>query len=91
MRFLAVGRLVGMKGFAYLVEACALLKARCAAEFLLEIIGDGDQRASLEAAIDAHALQGTVVCWVNGIRASFKRRCWLRMHLCSHVCRRQAA
>ena len=61
MKLLAVGRLVEMKGFAYLVEACALLKARCAAEFLVEIIGDGDQRASLEAAIEAHGLQGTVV------------------------------
>ena len=80
-----------MKGFAYLVEACAMLKARCTADFLVEIIGDGDQRAILEAAIDAHALQGTVVMLGPRDQDFVQAALWLPMHLCFHVCRRQAA
>lgn len=55
----AVGRLVEKKGFADLVEACAVLQARGAA-FTAEIIGDGPHRAELEAMIAARGLSGCV-------------------------------
>lgn len=55
----AVGRLVEKKGFATLVEACALLHAR-GQEFTCEIIGDGPQRADLEQRIEDRGLTGKV-------------------------------
>jgi colanic acid/amylovoran biosynthesis glycosyltransferase len=55
----AVGRLVEKKGFADLVEACALLHRR-GEQFTCEIIGDGPQRADLEARIAALRLAGRV-------------------------------
>jgi colanic acid/amylovoran biosynthesis glycosyltransferase len=47
---LGVGRLVEKKGFADLVDACALLAAR-GSEFLCRIVGTGDQEAALRAQI----------------------------------------
>lgn len=55
----AVGRLVEKKGFADLVEACALLHRR-GEQFTCEIIGDGPQRGDLEARIAALGLAGVV-------------------------------
>ena len=55
----AVGRLVEKKGFADLVEACALIASR-GQRFTCEIIGDGPQRAALEAQIAALRLEDTV-------------------------------
>ena len=59
MRLLAVGRLRPKKGFATLLQACALLRdrgvsARC------EIVGYGEQREQLEAMIGDLALDGRV-------------------------------
>ncbi|MBI3565493.1 MAG: glycosyltransferase, partial [Elusimicrobia bacterium] len=59
----AVGRLDRQKGFATLIEAMALLKdapVKCA------IIGDGPERARLEALIRKHELEKTV--WLLGER-----------------------
>lgn len=49
-RIVAVGRLVEKKGFATLVQACALLRDKGHA-FNCEIIGDGPLRGALEAQI----------------------------------------
>lgn len=58
-RILAVGRLREKKGFATLVAACALLRDRgIACE--CDIVGYGEQRAALEAAIDAAGLGSRV-------------------------------
>src|SRR5262249_20492559 len=53
LRILTVARLAEYKGIAYLVEACGLLKAR-GMPFQCTIIGDGPDRAPLEAAIARH-------------------------------------
>jgi colanic acid/amylovoran biosynthesis glycosyltransferase len=58
-RILAVGRLVEKKGFAVLVQACALLRARGVA-FDCRIIGDGPLQADLSAQIAALGLTGHV-------------------------------
>jgi glycosyltransferase involved in cell wall biosynthesis len=58
-RVLAVGRLVEKKGFAALIDACAL----CAAElpdFRCDIAGDGPLRAALQARADAAGLRDVV-------------------------------
>jgi colanic acid/amylovoran biosynthesis glycosyltransferase len=54
-----VGRLVQKKGFAYLVDACKILKeqGRC---FRCVIIGEGDERISLEKRIAQYSLQHEV-------------------------------
>ena len=58
-RILAVGRLIEKKGFADLVDACALLAAegrpvRC------DIVGSGPLEGALAARIAEHGLQGAV-------------------------------
>ncbi len=50
-RLISVGRLVEKKGFLYLIEACALLKAQ-GLPFQCQIIGRGEGEAVLRAAID---------------------------------------
>lgn len=60
LRFVAVGRLVGQKGFDILLRALALLKTRN--DFLVEIVGDGKDRADLEA-LAAQLGVGQRVCW----------------------------
>jgi glycosyltransferase involved in cell wall biosynthesis len=56
---LAVGQLKQKKGFAYLLEACGLLKeAGC--DFECQIIGEGPLRADLEAQIRRLGLEGSV-------------------------------
>lgn len=50
-RIIAVGRLVEKKGFADLLDACALLRDRRLA-FALDIVGDGPLDAELRARID---------------------------------------
>jgi colanic acid/amylovoran biosynthesis glycosyltransferase len=58
-RILAVGRLVEKKGFAVLVEACALLRDR-GQDFDCRIIGDGPLQGALQAQIEALNLAGKV-------------------------------
>jgi len=58
LRVLAVGRLHIMKGFIYLVRAARLLQGRI--PFAIEIIGDGPERAALEAEIGAAGLSSVV-------------------------------
>lgn len=56
---LHVARLVDKKGTAYLIDAFALL-ARRHVEARLTILGDGPLRATLEAQVARHGLQGRV-------------------------------
>lgn len=58
-RILAVGRLTEKKGFAVLVEACAILRNR-GVGFDCRIIGDGPLQGALAAQISAQGLQGLV-------------------------------
>lgn len=59
VRLLSVGRLVAFKGFEVLIDACAELRKR-GAEFLCEIIGEGDLREELEARVAHHQLESFV-------------------------------
>ncbi len=59
-KVLAIGRLVEQKGFAYLIEACALLRLRGVGDFTVDIIGEGIERAELEARIRNLGLQDSV-------------------------------
>jgi glycosyltransferase involved in cell wall biosynthesis len=56
---LSVGRLVEKKGFAYLVEACAIL-ARRGRDFACRIVGSGELEADLRRQITAAGLDGRV-------------------------------
>ncbi len=55
----AAGRLVPVKGFQYLIEACAVLKGR-GRSFGCCILGDGPLKGQLQSQIDRLGLQGTV-------------------------------
>ncbi len=55
----AVGRLVPVKGFQTLIEACATLQAR-GRSFGCCILGDGPLKGELQAEIDRRGLRGTV-------------------------------
>jgi glycosyltransferase involved in cell wall biosynthesis len=57
---LAVGRLVEKKGFADLIEACALLARRPGRDFRCRIVGAGALEADLRAHIERLGLQGRV-------------------------------
>jgi glycosyltransferase involved in cell wall biosynthesis len=46
--FLFVGRIIPRKGLQSLLDACSLLSAKGCTDYMLLIIGDGDQRAELE-------------------------------------------
>jgi colanic acid/amylovoran biosynthesis glycosyltransferase len=56
---IAVGRLIGKKGFADLIRACGLL-AESGKSFKCEIIGEGPLENELRAQIDQLKLQGRV-------------------------------
>lgn len=57
---LSVGRFVAKKGFCYLIEACALLKAQ-GLDFACLIVGEaGDAQADMKARIDRHGLHEEV-------------------------------
>lgn len=56
---LGVGRLVEKKGFSYLVDACAILRAR-GMKFRCEIVGGGVLEADLKNRIEAQGLEGIV-------------------------------
>jgi len=58
-RIAAVGRLVEKKGFADLVEACAILRARGLA-FRCEIVGTGPLEPTLQALVQSRGLEGLV-------------------------------
>lgn len=55
-RVLTIGRLVAKKGFADLIEACALLAGRNV-RFHLDIVGDGPLAADLAALVEARGLE----------------------------------
>ncbi|MDZ4260775.1 MAG: glycosyltransferase [Pseudomonadota bacterium] len=55
----AVGRLVEKKGFDYLIHACHLLQQR-GQPFTCIIVGDGEQRAELEACITEYGMEGDI-------------------------------
>jgi glycosyltransferase involved in cell wall biosynthesis len=56
---LGVGRFVPMKGFGALIEALALLRSR-GVEFRCLLVGEGPERAALQASVIAHGLQDLV-------------------------------
>ena len=58
-RIVAIGRLVGKKGFGPLIEAAARLRDREALE-RLTIVGDGPLRGELEGLVRKHDLGGAV-------------------------------
>ena len=58
-RIIAVGRLVEKKGFADLIEACAMLAAR-GRPFTCQIVGEGELEADLQARIERLGLKGEV-------------------------------
>ena len=58
-RIVAIGRLVEKKGFADLVEACAILRARDVA-FHCEIIGTGPLEPPLQTLVQSRGLEGLV-------------------------------
>jgi len=59
LSIVSIGRLTEYKGFMHLVEACRLLKER-GAKFLCQIVGEGEDRPELEAAIARYGLQDAV-------------------------------
>ncbi len=61
VRLIAVGRLVGKKGFRYAIEAVHLLRQRGLA-VTLDIFGDGPRRSELEQQIETLELAGLVTC-----------------------------
>jgi len=58
-RIAAVGRLVEKKGFADLIEACAILRDR-GLTFACDIVGTGPLELVLQALVQRHGLQGWV-------------------------------
>ncbi len=68
LRLCAIGRLSEQKGFALLIEAMALCKDL--PDLHLTVVGDGELRPQLEAAITRHALQRriTLTGWLDEAR-----------------------
>jgi glycosyltransferase involved in cell wall biosynthesis len=60
--FLFVGELIPRKGLRQLLQACAVLQQRQVRDYRLVVIGDGEERASLEKFVWAEDLQA-VVSW----------------------------
>jgi glycosyltransferase involved in cell wall biosynthesis len=58
-RIVSVGRLIGKKGFADLISACALLRTR-GHGFVCTIVGEGPLDESLRAQIGSERLEGSV-------------------------------
>lgn len=65
--FLCVGLLVPRKGVKYLLQACVILRDRGYSEYSLVLVGDGEQRAELEAFVKDHQLEQQVIWtgWLN--------------------------
>jgi glycosyltransferase involved in cell wall biosynthesis len=61
IQFLFIGRLVMRKGLNFLLQACAILKARGYEQFSLMIIGEGESEADLKAM--AHQLDLPNIIW----------------------------
>lgn len=64
--FLYVGQLIARKGFLNLIAACASLVKRGYDNFSLLVVGDGEQRAELEAIADRQGLSDKIV-WVGRV------------------------
>lgn len=61
LRLLFVGQLVPRKGVSYLIEAVRLARESTRRPILLDIVGDGPQRSSLEEDVRGQGLDGAVV------------------------------
>lgn len=59
VRLLAVGRLIEKKGFAFLVDACRMLRSS-GFPFACQIVGEGPERNRLEELIQAYQLSDKV-------------------------------
>lgn len=66
-RLVCVGRLCEQKGQVLLIEALAEVKRR-GYEFELVLVGDGEMRPEIEAAIDRHGMRGQtrITGWASG-------------------------
>jgi len=64
--FLFVGQIVARKGLSFLVKACALLKQRSNVPFKLLVIGEGEERATLEALTKEKGLEDNIE-WVGAV------------------------
>ncbi len=60
LTIISIGRLIEKKGFADLIEACSLLRAR-GIDFRCEIIGEGPLQAALQAQITTGGLTGVML------------------------------
>lgn len=56
----SVGRLVGQKGYSYLIEAIPMVR-KVISDIVLVLIGDGPQRVQLEKRVEALGLTGSVL------------------------------
>jgi glycosyltransferase involved in cell wall biosynthesis len=64
--FLYVGQIIPRKGLHLLLDACRLLKQQGQERYTLLIVGDGVQRAELEAYTQAHQLSNCVK-WIGRV------------------------
>ncbi len=71
----AVGRLVPVKGFQYLIEACSVLKAR-GRSLACRILGEGPLKPELQAQINRLGLQETVE--LRGSQSQLELAEWYR-------------
>ncbi|MBF0448482.1 MAG: glycosyltransferase family 4 protein [Magnetococcales bacterium] len=62
LEILCVASLREVKGHAYLVEACALLRRR-GIDFRCRLVGDGPRRAEIEEQVERLQLTGQVICY----------------------------
>jgi len=60
LRLLTVGRLTEKKGHDTAIRAVARAIAQAGAEVVYDIVGDGDERAAVEAAVEEAGLRGVV-------------------------------
>lgn len=58
--FLFVGQIIPRKGLKVLLEACALLMSQGYDNFMLKIVGDGEQKSQLTAFAEQHGLKDRV-------------------------------
>ena len=65
--FLFVGKVIPRKGLQFLLEACAILQQQGEQKYTLLIVGDGEQRAELEALSQKYGLIDRIqwLGWLN--------------------------
>jgi glycosyltransferase involved in cell wall biosynthesis len=61
LKILYVGQLISRKGVQQLVEACSILTAKGLTNYSLTIVGDGEEKAALEAAASQWGIDHQVI------------------------------